>query len=231
MILTDQSKSVNFYDTDCYYYFNESHTGCLYNGTLDRVVFSSQDWSFGKLSNSTKLKDVATSSNSIGNVSGSENYSYKSHTESYDGSTFMIYYDNKEEWKPPGWCLCEWKSTTNHSGTNSLKGKTVAMKCDLSKYDLNSDLKLKKSTVIDVCKNMDALVIESGKQTVYLQNLYRVYHGLGTATYSSDLAELAYANAYVRSKLSVDGHLQVFDGKLQNNIIWYLDHNFRMNEW
>jgi len=105
------------------------------------------------------------------------------------------------------------------------------MSRDLSKYDLNSDLKLKKSVLVDACKNMDAMAIESGKQAIYLQNLYRVYHGLGTAAYSSDLAELSYINAYARSKLSVDGHLQAFEGKLQNNIIWYLDHNFRMNEW
>ena len=39
---------------------------------------------------------------------------------------------------------------------------------------------------------MDAMAIESGKQAIYLQNIYRVYHGLGTAAYSSDLAELAY---------------------------------------
>ena len=235
MILTDQSKGVNSYDTDCYYYFNEENSvGCLvefYSGALDRVVFGASSWSFGKLSNSTKLKDIVTSSNSIGNISGSENYSYKSHTESYSNSTFTMYYDNKEEWKSPWWCLCEWKSSANHSGSNSLKGKTVTMSRDLSKYNLNSDLKLKKSAVVDACKNMDALAIESGKQAVYLQNLYRVYHGLGTAAYSSDLAELAYVNAYARSKLSVDGHLQAFEGKLQNNIIWYLDHNFRMNEW
>ncbi len=235
MTLTDQGKGVNSYDTDCYYYFNEEDSvGCLvefYNDSLDRVVFGAKDWSFGKLSNSTKLKDVATSPNSIGNVSGSENYSYKSHTESYGNSTFTMYYDNKEEWKSPGWCLCEWKSSQNHSGSNSLKGKTVEMKRDLSKYDLNEDIKIKKSSVINACKNMDAMAIESGKQAIYLQNLYRVYHGLGTATYSSDLTELAYVNAYARSKLSVDGHLQTFDGDLQNNIIWYLDHNFRMNEW
>ena len=235
MTLTDQSKGVNSYDTDCYYYFNEEDSvGCLvefYNGTLDRVVFGAKDWSFGKLSNSTKLKDVATSSNSIGNVSGSENYSYKSHTESYSNSTFTMYYDNKEEWKSPGWCLCEWKSSANHSGSNSLKGKTVAMKRDLSKYDLNSDLKLKKSAVVDACKNMDAMAIESGKQSIYLQNLYRVYHGLGTTAYSSDLTELAYVNAYARSKLSVDRHLQAFDGKLQNNIIRDVGHTIRVNEW
>ena len=235
MTLIDQSKGVNSYDTDCYYYFNESQsTGCLvefYNDTLDRIVFASQDWSFGNLSNSTKLKDVATSSNSIGNVSGSENYIYKSHTESYNNSTFTMYYDNAQEWKSPGWCLCEWKSTTNHSGTNSLKGKTIEMKRDLSKYNLNSDLKLKKNAVIDACKNMDALAIESGKQAVYLQNLYRVYHGLGTAAYSSDLTELAYVNAYSRSKLSVEGHLQTFEGKLQNNIIRDVGHTIRVNEW
>lgn len=235
MTLTDQSKGVNSYDTDCYYYFNESQsTGCLvefYNGFLDRVVFGSKDWSFGKLSDSTKLKEVSVSSNSIGNVSGSENYKYKSHTESYGNSTFTMYYDNAEEWKSPGWCLCEWKSTQNHSGSNSLKGKTVALKRDLSKYDLNSDLKLKKSTLVDACKNMDALAIESGKQTVYLQNLYRVYHGLGTAAYSSDLAELAYVNAYARSKLSVDGHLQAFDGELQTRVIRDVGHSIRVNEW
>ena len=235
MVLTDQSKGVNSYDTDCYYYFNEGDSvGCLvefYNGTLDRVVFGSSSWSFGKLSNSTKLKDVATSSNSIGNVSGSENYSYKSHTESYSNSTFTMYYDNAEEWKSPGWCLCEWKSSTNHSGSNSLKGKTVAMKRDLSKYDLNSDIKLKKSSVVDACKNMDAMAIESGKQAIYLQNIYRVYHGLGTAAYSSDLAELAYVNAYARSKLSVNGHLQAFEGELQTRVIRRVSDTIRVNEW
>ena len=235
MILTDQSKGVNFYDTDCYYYFNESQsTGCLvefYNGSLDRVVFGAKDWSFGKLSNSTKLKDVATSSNSIGNVSGSENHFYKSHTESYSNSTFIMYYDNKEEWKSPGWCLCEWKFSANHSGSNSLKGKTVAMKRDLSKYDLNSDLRLKKSAVVDACKNMDAMAIESGKQAIYLQNLYRVYHGLDTATYSSDLTELAYVNAYARSKLSVNGHLQAFEGELQTRVIRRVSDTIRVNEW
>lgn len=64
------------------------------------------------------------------------------------------------------------------------------MKHNLSKYDLNSDLKLKKSAVVDACKNMDAMAIENGKQTIYLQNLYHVYHGLGTVVYSSNLAEL-----------------------------------------
>ena len=74
-----------------------------------------------------------------------------------------MYYDNAEEWKSPGWYLCEWKSSANHFNSILLKNKTVAMKRDLSKYDLNSNLTLKKSVVIDACKNMDAMAIESGK--------------------------------------------------------------------
>ena len=141
------------------------------------------------------------------------------------------YYFNEED---SVGCLVEfykWKSSANHSGTNSLKGKTVTMKRDLSKYDLNSDIKLKKSAVVNACKNMDALAIESGKQAIYLQNLYRVYHGLGTAAYGSDLTELAYVNAYVRSKLSVDGHLQAFEGELQTRVIRDVGHTIRVNEW
>lgn len=246
MIKFDESKGINSYDTDCYYYFNEDFdkngdavysVGCMvefYNGALDRVIFGSKDWSFGKLSNSTKLKEVSVVSNNIRNVSGSENYTYKSHTESYSHSAFTMYYDNQEEWKSPSWCLCEWKSTVSHSGKNSLKGKTMAMKLNkiIMKAFIEKDFpELKKSSLTKAFKKMDAFAIESGKQVVQLQNIYRVYHGLYPAVYSSDLAELAYAKAYIRSKLGVQGHLQPFVGNLTHDIIQNVGHSIRINEW
>jgi uncharacterized protein YkwD len=229
-------KGCQSYDSDCIYYQqNGNETSYMfefYNGSLERVVFSSPDWTMGKMTSKTKASSINVSSKTYRASSG--NVYAKYFTASKGNVSFTAYRDLKAA---DGWYLCDFTDTgVKHSGKNSLADQTQTLSFDLTKFNVStlfqkSHKSITLDKVIKACSEMNCLDLEKGKQNVYFTNMYRAYHGLELAVYSETTSEYAYVNAKVRSMAKEDFHADFFDGDFADRARKNTIREERINEW